>query len=94
MKYNTDTYQHRLCLAETLWLCDAEPERYRCRWWLSIQTGLLEIPRRVDVHKSELAPDYSLLLLTALMHLMRTFMEVLLCLSHEAQKHVRFVIVP
>ena len=35
----------------------------------------LENPRRVDVHKSGLAPDYSLLLLTALMHLMRTFIE-------------------
>ena len=53
---------------------------------------------RVNVHKSELAPDYSLLLLTALMHLMRTFIEEslpLTCnLSHDAQKHVRFVIVP
>ena len=60
----------------------------------------LENPRRVNVHKSELAPDYSLLLLTALMHLMRTFIEeslplALTCnLSHDAQKHVRFVIVP
>ena len=52
--------------------------------------------RRSQV-KSELAPDYSLLLLTALIHLIRAFIEVLLCLwnlSHEAQKHVRFVIVP
>ena len=40
----------------------------------------LENPRRVDVHKSELAPDYSLLLLTALMHLMRAFIEISLCL--------------
>ena len=58
----------------------------------------LENPRRVNVHKSELAPDYSLLLVTALMHLMRTFIEEslpLTCnLSHDAQKHVRFVIVP
>ena len=50
--------------------------------------------------QSELAPNYSLLLLTALMHLMRTFIEEslpLTCnlrLSHDAQKHVRFVIVP
>ena len=45
----------------------------------------------------ELAPYYSLLLLTALMHLMGTFIEGSLCLwnlSHGAQKHVRFVIVP
>ena len=52
----------------------------------------------INVHKSELVPDYSLLLLTALMHLMRTFIEEslpLTCnLSHDAQKHVRFVIVP
>ena len=52
--------------------------------------------RRSQV-KSELVPNYPLLLLTALMHLMRAFIEILLCLwnlSHEAQKHVRFVIVP
>ena len=36
--------------------------------WLAL-SALLENPRRIDVHKSELAPDYSLLLLTALMHL-------------------------
>jgi hypothetical protein len=62
--------------------------------WLA---NKLENPRQVDVHKSGLAPDYLLLLLTALMHLMRTFIEESLChwnLSHDAQKHVRFVIVP
>ena len=46
----------------------------------------------------ELGHDYSLslLLLTALMPLMRTFIEESLCLwklLHDAQKHVRFVIV-
>ena len=69
--------------------------------WLALSATLiiykLENPRRVDVHKSGLAPAYSLLLLTAIMHLMRTFIEESLCLwnlSHDAQKHVRFVIVP
>ena len=71
--------------------------------WLALSATLiilpykLENPRRVDVHKSGLAPDYSLLLLTALMHLMCTFIEESLCLwnlSHDAQKHVQFVIVP
>ena len=61
--------------------------------WLAF----LVTPCRVNVHKSELAADYSLLLLTALMHLMHTFIEEslpLTCnLSHDAPKHVRFVIV-
>ena len=44
-----------------------------------------ENPRRVDVHKSGLAPDYSLLLLTALMHLMRNSIEESLCLWNLPQ---------
>ena len=56
---------------------------------------ILQVRECASIRK--LAPEYSLLLLTALMHLMLTFVEESLCLwnlSHDAQKHVRFVFVP
>ena len=43
-----------------------------------VQAQKLDNPRPIDVRK--LALDYSLFLLTAIMHLMRTFVEESLCL--------------
>ena len=59
---------------------------------------ILQVRESTSSRRSQewITPAYSLLLLTALMHLMRTFIEESLCLwnlSHDAQKHVRFVIV-
>ena len=72
--------------------------------WLALSATLIILQvresassRRSKEWISPRLPGYSLLLLTAIMHLMRTFIEESLCLwnlSHDAQKHVRFVIVP
>ena len=69
--------------------------------WLALSAKLiiLQVRESASSRRSQewIVPAYSLLLLTALMHLMRTFIEESLYLwnlSHDAQKHVRFVIVP
>ena len=69
--------------------------------WLALSATLiiLQVRESASSRRSQewISLRYSLLLLTAMMHLMRTFIEESLCLwnlSHDAQKHVRFVIVP
>ena len=59
--------------------------------WLALSATpiILQVRESASSRRSQewISPDYSLLLLTALMHLMRTFIEESLCLwnlSHDA----------
>ena len=61
-----------------------------CYWHCLIMIIILQVRESASSRRSqvavlvELAPDYSLLLLTALMHLMRTFIEESLPLESQS----------
>ena len=97
IKYNTYNFFNAGCI----WLSDAG----RCRmsnWFvrlISLQARESASSRPINNIEVtvlvEFAHYYSLLLLTAIMHIIHTFTEeALRNVPHDTQKHMRFVIMP